>query len=249
MRYTTSNPIMTQNFWSNITGQNTMTFQGTIGKLAYLLGVVSITALISAYVALDALSTGNTSVISGMTWGGMLGGIVVAMMMGFMRPENPATLMTIYAVLMGMFVGSVSLLFEAFYSGIIIQAAFGTVFISGAMLTIYSSRVIKATPTFNKVIGSLTASIFLMYGVSIIFTLFTPFEIPYLHTSGPIGIGITLFILTIAALSLISDFGFIESGVKMNAPKNAEWWGAFGVLVTIIWIYIEMIRLLSKLRD
>ena len=141
MRYTTSNPIMTQNFWSNITGQNTMTFQGTIGKLAYLLGVVSITALISAYVALDALSTGNTSVISGMTWGGMLGGIVVAMMLGFMRPENPATLMTIYAVLMGMFVGSVSLLFEAFYSGIIIQAAFGTVFISGAMLTIYSSRV------------------------------------------------------------------------------------------------------------
>lgn len=249
MRYTTSNPIMTQNFWSNITGQNTMTFQGTIGKLAYLLGVVSITALISAYVALDALSTGNTSVISGMTWGGMLGGIVVAMMLGFMRPENPATLMTIYAVLMGMFVGSVSLLFEAFYSGIIIQAAFGTVFISGAMLTIYSSRVIKATPTFNKVIGSLTASIFLMYGVSIIFTLFTPFEIPYLHTSGPLGIGITLFILTIAALSLISDFGFIESGVKMNAPKNAEWWGAFGVLVTIIWIYIEMIRLLSKLRD
>ena len=240
---------MTQNFWSNITGQNTMTFQGTIGKLAYLLGVVSITALISAYVALDALSTGNTSVISGMTWGGMLGGIVVAMMLGFMRPENPATLMTIYAVLMGMFVGSVSLLFEAFYSGIIIQAAFGTVFISGAMLTIYSSRVIKATPTFNKVIGSLTASIFLMYGVSIIFTLFTPFEIPYLHTSGPLGIGITLFILTIAALSLISDFGFIESGVKMNAPKNAEWWGAFGVLVTIIWIYIEMIRLLSKLRD
>ena len=226
-----------------------MTFQGTIGKLAYLLGVVSITALISAYVALDALAAGNTSVISGMTWGGMLGGIVVAMMLGFMRPENPATLMTIYAVLMGMFVGSISLLFEAFYSGIIMQAAFGTVFISGTMLTIYSSRVIKATPTFNKVIGSLTASIFLMYGVSILFTLFTPFEIPYLHTSGPIGIGITLFILTIAALSLISDFGFIESGVKMNAPKNAEWWGAFGVLVTIIWIYIEMVRLLSKLRD
>jgi len=95
----------------------------------------------------------------------------------------------------------------------------------------------------------LTMSIFLMYGVSILFSLLTPFEIPFLHTSGPIGIGITLFILTVAALSLISDFGFIESGVKMNAPKNAEWWGAFGVLVTIIWIYIEMVRLLSKLRD
>ena len=179
----------------------------------------------------------------------MLGSIVVAMMLAFIRPANPAPLMTIYAVLMGMFVGSISLMFEAFYSGIIIQAAFGTVFITGSMLVIYSSRVIRPTPTFNKIIGSLTMSIFLMYGVSILFSLLTPFEIPFLHTSGPIGIGITLFILTVAALSLISDFGFIESGVKMNAPKNAEWWGAFGVLVTIIWIYIEMVRLLSKLRD
>ncbi|MDG1551587.1 MAG: Bax inhibitor-1/YccA family protein [Candidatus Poseidoniaceae archaeon] len=249
MRYSTSNPIMTQNFWSNITGQNTMTFQGTIGKLAYLLSIVTITGMISAYVALDALAAGNAGVISGLTWGGMLGSIVVAMMLAFIRPANPAPLMTIYAVLMGMFVGSISLMFEAFYSGIIIQAAFGTVFITGSMLVIYSSRVIRPTPTFNKIIGSLTMSIFLMYGVSILFSLLTPFEIPFLHTSGPIGIGITLFILTVAALSLISDFGFIESGVKMNAPKNAEWWGAFGVLVTIIWIYIEMIRLLSKLRD
>ncbi len=226
-----------------------MTFQGTIGKLTYLLSIVTITGIISAYLSLDALASGNSSVISGLTWGGMLGSVVVALMLGFMRPANPAPLMTIYAVLMGMFVGSISLLFEAFYSGIIIQAAFGTVFITGAMLFIYSSRIIKPTPTFNKVIGSLTVSIMLMYAVSIMFTMFTPFEIPYLHTSGPIGIGITLFILTIAALSLISDFGFIESGVKMNAPKSAEWWGAFGVLVTIIWIYIEMVRLLSKLRD
>ena len=226
-----------------------MTFQGTIGKLTYLLSIVTITGIISAYLSLDALASGNSSVISGLTWGGILGSVVVALMLGFMRPANPAPLMTIYAVLMGMFVGSISLLFEAFYSGIIIQAAFGTVFITGAMLFIYSSRIIKPTPTFNKVIGSLTVSIMLMYAVSIMFTMFTPFEIPYLHTSGPIGIGITLFILTIAALSLISDFGFIESGVKMNAPKSAEWWGAFGVLVTIIWIYIEMVRLLSKLRD
>ena len=89
----------------------------------------------------------------------------------------------------------------------------------------------------------------LMYVLSLLFSVFTPFEVPYLHTSGPIGIGITVLILCVAALSLISDFGFIESGVKWNAPKNAEWWGAFGVLVTIIWIYIEMVRLLSKIRD
>ena len=249
MRYTTSNPVMTQNFWSNIQGQNTMTLQGTIGKLAYLLGVVTIVAFSAAYVALDALAAGNTGVINGMTWGGLIGGVVVGMILMIMRPENPAILMTIYAVMQGMFVGSLSLVFEAFYSGIIIQAAFGTLFITGSMLFIYSSRIIKPTPTFNKVIGSMVFSIMMLYLVSIMFYFFTPFQVPYLHSSGPIGIGITVFILCIAALSLISDFGFIESGVKWNAPKNAEWWGAFGVLVTIIWIYIEMVRLLSKMRD
>ena len=240
---------MTQNFWANITGHNTMTFQGTIIKLSYLIGVVAISALVSIYVSLDAIASGNASVISGLTWGGMLGGIVVALILGFMRPEKPATLMTIYAVLMGMFVGSISILYELAFQGIIIQAGLGTIFITVSMLGIYSSRVIRATPTFNKVIGSLVASIMLMYVISWLFSWLTPFEVPYLHTSGPIGIGITAFILCVAALSLITDFGFIESGVKWKAPKNAEWWGAFGGLVTIIWIYIEMIRLLSKIRD
>ena len=249
MRYTTSNPIMTQNFWSNITGQNTMTFQGTITKLSYLIGIVSISALLSIFVSLDAIASGNASVVSGLTWGGMLGGVVVALILGFMRPENPATLMTVYAVLMGMFIGSISILFELAFEGIIIQAGLGTIFITVSMLGVYSSRLIRATPTFNKVIGCLVASIMMMYVVSLLFSLLTPFEVPYLHTSGPIGIAITAFILCVAALSLISDFGFIESGVKWNAPKNAEWWGAFGVLVTIIWIYIEMVRLLAKIRD
>ncbi len=240
---------MTQNFWSNITGQNTMTFQGTITKLSYLIGIVSISALLSIFVSLDAIASGNASVVSGLTWGGMLGGVVVALILGFMRPENPATLMTVYAVLMGMFIGSISILFELAFEGIIIQAGLGTIFITVSMLGVYSSRLIRATPTFNKVIGCLVASIMMMYVVSLLFSLLTPFEVPYLHTSGPIGIAITAFILCVAALSLISDFGFIESGVKWNAPKNAEWWGAFGVLVTIIWIYIEMVRLLAKIRD
>ena len=107
MRYSTSNPVMTQNFWSNIQGQNTMTLQGTIGKLAYLLGIVTITALISAYVALDALAAGNASAINGMVMGVFFGALVVGLILVFMRPENPAALMTIYAVLQGMFVGAV----------------------------------------------------------------------------------------------------------------------------------------------
>ena len=249
MRYTTSNPVMTQNFWSNITGKDTMTVSGTIGKLTYLLGIVLFTAFIAAYVALDAAKSGNTSVIAGMTWGGLLGGLIVCLIIFFMRPENPAALMTIYAVLEGMFIGALSILYEAAYGGIVLQAGFGTLFICTAMLGIYSSRLIRATPTFNKVIYSLTGSIMLLYLFSLILMIFTPYDVPYLHSSGPIGIGITLFILSIASLSLITDFGFIESGARWNAPKNAEWYGAFGVLITVIWIYIEMIRLLSKIRD
>ena len=206
MRYTTSNPVMTQNFWSNIQGQNTMTLQGTIGKLAYLLGVVTVVAFCAAYVALDALEAGNAGVINGMTWGGLFGGIVVAVILMIMRPENPAILMTIYAVMQGLFVGSLSLIFETVYQGIILQAAFGTLFITGSMLFIYSSRIIRPTPTFNKVIGSMVFSIMMLYLVSIMLYFFTPFQVPYLHSSGPLGIGITVFILCIAALSLISDF-------------------------------------------
>ena len=104
------------------------------------------------------------------TWGGLFGGFVIGIILFLMRPENPATLMTIYAVITGMFVGSVSMLFELFYTGIIIQAAFGTLFITGGMLFIYSSRIIRPTPTFNKVIGSLVGSIMMLYLISIIFT-------------------------------------------------------------------------------
>ncbi len=240
---------MTRNFFAKIQGQSTMTFQGTISKLAYLLGTVFLTACISGYVALDAIETGNSSVLGGLTWGGMIGGLVTVLILIFSRPENPAALMTIYAAFQGLFIGGISIMYESFYEGIIIQAGFGTLMITMLMLGIYSSRIIRPTPTFNKVIYSVLGCIFLLYMLSIMVSFLSPYNIPYLHSSGPIGIGITVVILVFVSLSLISDFGFIESGVKWQAPKSGEWWGAFGVLITIIWIYIEMIRLLSKIRD
>jgi uncharacterized YccA/Bax inhibitor family protein len=249
MRYTTSNPVMTKNFFANIQGQSNMTFEGTISKLAYLLGIVFITACISGYVALDAINSGNSSVLAGLTWGGMIGGIIVVVILIFTRPQNPAALMTIYAAFQGLFIGGISIMYETFFEGIIIQAGFGTLMITMLMLGLYSSRIIRPTPTFNKVVYSVLGCVFMLYMLSIVVTTFSPYQIPYLHSSGPIGIGITLVILIFVSLSLISDFGFIESGVKWQAPKSGEWWGAFGVLITIIWIYIEMIRLISKLRD
>ena len=249
MRYTTSNPVMTKNFFAKIQGQSTMTFEGTISKLAYLLGTVFLTACISGYIALDAISTGNSSVLAGLTWGGMIGGFITVLILFFTRPQNPAALMTIYAVFQGLFIGGISIMYEAFYEGIIIQAGFGTWMITMVMLGLYSSRIIRPTPTFNKVVYSVLGCVMMLYLLSILVSTLSPYEIPFLHTSGPIGIGTTLVILIFVSLSLISDFGFIESGVKWQAPKNGEWWGAFGVLITIIWIYIEMIRLISKIRD
>ena len=150
----------------------------------------------------------------------------------------------------GLFVGGMSLIFEQMYSGIVFQAAVGTMCITGAMYGLYATRIIKATPLFQKVLMSLVIGIMLLYAVSFILSLIPgSFQVPFLHSSGPMGILVTLFILGVASLCLIMDFNFIESGIQNRTPKVGEWWGAFGLLVTVIWIYIEMLRLLSKVRS
>jgi uncharacterized YccA/Bax inhibitor family protein len=101
---------------------------------------------------------------------------------------------------------------------------------------------------FNKVVGGLVVSIMFLYLTSFILSLVSGYSVPFLHSTGPIGIGVTLFILVVASLTLISDFGFIESGSRQGAPKNMEWYAAFGILMSLIWIYIEMVRLLWKLN-
>ena len=155
--------------------------------------------------------------------------------------------MSLYALFEGMLVGGMSLVLEAQYPGIVLQAAFGTVGITATMYIMYSSRIIRPTPMFNKVIG-LVISIMFLYLTSFILGMFSGYDVPFLHSSGPIGIGLTLFILVVASLTLISDFGFIEAGVNNGAPKNMEWYAAFGILISLIWIYIESLRLLSKIR-
>jgi uncharacterized YccA/Bax inhibitor family protein len=173
---------------------------------------------------------------------------VIALMVMFIRPNNPATLMTMYALFEGAFIGAFSVVFESMYEGIVFQAAFGTVGITATMYVMYASRVIRPTPMFNKVVGGLVVSIMFLYLTSFILSLVSGYSVPFLHSTGPIGIGVTLFILVVASLTLISDFGFIESGSRQGAPKNMEWYAAFGILMSLIWIYIEMVRLLWKLN-
>ena len=221
-----------------------MTFEGTLQKIGILFGLMTISAL--GTVVLGFIVPG---LLYPMMLFGMFGTIGMGIYLVFSRPSNPQTPVMIYAFMEGFFIGPLTLFFELSYPGIAIQAGLATLGVIGAMLTIYSLRIIRPTPTFNKIVFSLTASIMFIYFISIVFMFIPGVSIPFLHSSGPIGIGISLFIIVVASLMLISNFGMIEAGVRMGAPKQQEWWGAYGILVTVLWLYFEMLRLLSKLRD
>ncbi|MGB1419460.1 MAG: Bax inhibitor-1/YccA family protein [Poseidonia sp.] len=250
MEIRSSNPVLNQKFWSNLTGNDRMTIDGSMRKIGYLLGLTVVSALVSAVLCLNAINNGNGGLyIGGFMTLGFLGGFVIAMVVFVSRPKNPAALMSLYAILEGMAVGAMSLALElTAYKGIALQAVFGTMAITGTMYIMYTSRIIRPTPAFNKIVGGLVISIMFLYLTSFILQVFSGYDVPFLHSSGPIGIGVTAFILVVAALTLISDFGFIESGTRYGAPKNMEWYAAFGILISLIWIYIETLRLLAKLQ-
>ena len=245
MEIRSSNPVLSQKFWSNLTGTDRMTIDGSLRKIGYLLSLTVLSAFVSAVLA---LSTGDAMVITAMMGIGFMGGLVLALIVMFARPQNPAALMSLYAIFEGMAIGAMSIMYESLYDGIILQAAFGTVGITATMYVMYQSRILRPTPTFNKVVFGLVISIMFLYLTSFFLSMFTGFDVPFLHSSGPIGIAVTAFILVVAALTLISDFGFIESGSKYGAPKNMEWYAAFGILLSLVWIYIETLRLLAKLQ-
>jgi uncharacterized YccA/Bax inhibitor family protein len=169
-------------------------------------------------------------------------------MVTIFKKEWSPVLAPAYALVEGLFLGALSAFFEARFPGIVIQAVmltFGTLF---ALLFAYRSGLIKATENFKLGVAAATGGIFLIYVASFLLGLFG-IKVPYIHESGIIGIGFSLFVVVIAALNLVLDFDFIESGVEAGAPKYMEWFGAFGLMVTLVWLYVEFLRLLAKLRD
>jgi uncharacterized YccA/Bax inhibitor family protein len=155
---------------------------------------------------------------------------------------------SIYALCEGLFLGGLSAMYEIRFHGIVLQAAmltFGTLF---ALLAAYRSGLIRATENFKLGICAATGGIALVYIVTMVLGMFGV-RVPYIHDSGLIGIGFSLFVVVIAALNLVLDFDFIEQGSAVGAPKYMEWYAAFGLLVTLIWLYIEFLRLLAKLNS
>ena len=222
--------------------EDTMTLQGTVNKTGFLLTFLILAAAWTWNLYFE--SNNPASVTPWLIIGG-LGGFIVAIITTFKKHLSPITA-PIYAVLEGLFLGSLSALFESRFPGIVVQAVgltFGTLF---ALLMAYRSGLIKATENFKLGVTAATGGICLLYLISFVLSFFGT-SIPYIHQSGLIGIGFSMFVVVIAALNLVLDFDFIENASESGAPKYMEWYGAFGLLVTLIWLYIEILRLLSKL--
>ncbi|QWF18669.1 Bax inhibitor-1/YccA family protein [Lysobacter capsici] len=226
-------------------GDQVMTLNGTVNKTGFLL---LLTVLTAAFAWSQVQITEQGVIGAGpYIWGGAIGGLVLALVTTFKKTWSPVTA-PLYALVEGFFLGAISSMFEARFPGIVIQAVmltFGTLF---ALLFAYRSGLIKATENFKLGVVAATGGIALLYLVSFALSFFN-IQVPYIHQSGIIGIGFSLFVVVIAALNLVLDFDFIETGVEQGAPKYMEWYGAFGLMVTLVWLYIEFLRLLSKIQS
>lgn len=224
----------------------TMTLEGTVNRTGLLLLLAVLTAVWSWQASLDPLGqllpAGRLYLL-----GGAIGGFVLALVTIFKKEWSPVTA-PLYALAEGLFLGAVSALYEARFEGIVLQAViltFGTLF---ALLAAYRSGLVRATENFKLGVVAATGGIALVYLATIVLGFFG-ISIPHIHESGMIGIGFSLLVVVIAALNLVLDFDFIESGVAAGAPKYMEWYGAFGLMVTLVWLYLEFLRLLSKIQS
>jgi len=242
----TANPALRSDTFTGFasTGvEGAMTVQGTVNKTGLLL----VLAALSAGWTWSLWDPANPGAVSPFILGGAIGGFVVAMVTVFKKNWAPITA-PLYALLEGLFLGGLSAALEAQFSGIAFQAVcltFGTLL---GLLMAYRSGLIRATENFKLGIVAATGGIALVYLVSMVLGFFG-MNIPLIHESGPVGIGFSLVVVVIAALNLVLDFDFIEQGAARRAPKYMEWYGAFGLLVTLVWLYIEILRLLAKMRS
>jgi uncharacterized YccA/Bax inhibitor family protein len=221
-------------------GAGAMTLEGSVNKTGIALVILIAAAALQWNGVFGAAMPLVTLV-------GVIGGLVVALATAFKKVWAPTTT-PLYAALEGLALGGISLVFEARYPGIVINAVgltFGTL---AAMLLAYRAGLVRATEKFKLGVFAATGGIALLYLVSMVMGFFGA-SIPFIGGSGPIGIGFSLVVVVIAALNLVLDFDFIERGAAAGAPKYMEWYAAFGLLVTLVWLYLEMLRLLAKLQD
>jgi len=239
-----SNPALTADTFRSTragSGEQAMTIEGTVNKTALALVILIATASYT-------YTLGRTDPrVPAFVMVGVLGGLVTAMVTIF-KKEWAATTTPIYAGLEGLALGGISAVFEARYPGVVSQAVFLTFGTLGALLLAYRSRLIQATENFKLGVFAATGGIAVVYLINFVMSFFGS-SIPMIHSSGTVGIVFSVIVVGVAALNLVLDFDFIEQGAARGAPKYMEWYGAFGLLVTLVWLYLELLRLLSKLHE
>jgi uncharacterized YccA/Bax inhibitor family protein len=243
--FKSSNPALNEKVFREITitdSTEVMTVRGTMNKL----GLMMLLVMAGAFYTWSGFSKGQN--VQPLMFIGLIGGFVVAIVMAF-KKQWAGYLAPAYAILEGIFLGAISAMynyvFEAKMPNIITNAVGLTLATGFAMFLLYNFRVIRVTERFRSIILTATAGIAIFYLIVMALRMFGV-NVSFMHDSSPLGIGISLFVVAIAALNLIVDFDMIEAGANARAPKFMEWYGAFGLLVTLVWLYLEILRLLSR---
>jgi uncharacterized YccA/Bax inhibitor family protein len=246
--FKSGNPALKEKMFQNsavIDGTEVMTEKGTLNKFGLMLLLLLGTAGLTWKAASDGVNV--------VPWmiGSAIVGLIIALILVFQKKWG-AVLAPLYALAEGVFLGAISHYYNWAFAkqapGIVMQAVGLTFGVVIAMFLLYRSGIIKATQKFKMIVITATAGIALFYGIAIILRLFGV-QMPLIHESTTMGIIFSLVVVAIAALNLILDFDMIEQGVKYGAPKYMEWYGAFGLMVTLVWLYLEILRLLSKFAD
>jgi uncharacterized YccA/Bax inhibitor family protein len=236
-----SNPMMQEEKYKNILDasfarEERMTVSGAVNKTLTLMGLLLLTASVGYFMP-------NMIFV----WVGLIGGLVTTIWALF-QPQKSNFLAPAYALLKGLALGTISAIYASMFDGIVFHAVISTLGILASMLFIYKSKIIEVTDKFRSGIAMAVGGIFFLYLINLVLSLFGV-NMPFLHDSSPLSIGISIAVIVIATLNLLVDFDNIEKGAKYGAPKFMEWYSAMGLVVTLVWLYLELLRLLSKLAS
>ena len=248
----TSNPVFKERVFAQDyrSASDVMTVNGTVNKTALMLLLVIAGALFTWNKFFDVVSSNPEAAMSAVAPWLLVGGIggFITVLITVFRPQSSGISAPIYAVFEGLLLGGISAIFEMQYPGLVMRAVALTMAVFAAMLFLYRSGIIKVTRKFMMGVFAATAGIALVYLVSFIGSFFG-MNTSFLYGNSNLSIGISLVVVAVAALNLVLDFSFIERASESGAPKYMEWYGAFGLMVTLIWLYLEILRLLSKLAS
>jgi len=249
--FKSGNPTLSENKFRDtvisISNENSMSIKGTLNKFGFMLLMLMGSAFYSWKEFAE--SEGTSSNLMPIIWGGAIGGFIIALIISFKREWSPY-LAPLYALLEGLFIGAISAMYNTIYDGIVLQAVGLTFSVGIGMYFLYAFRIIRATEKFRSILFSAMAGIAIFYLATFVLRLFhvdIDQSMPFINGGGMFGIGFSLIIVAVAAMNLILDFDMIEQGAEMGAPKYMEWYGAFGLMVTFVWLYLEILRLLSKI--